>query len=661
MKTTLKRGIGRGADVNGNGHGVLPPGALTPITRYEQPRRPRGFLGIAARILFFLVLGVISLLAGVGGGYWLEGEQTVVDIDRASRSDPHIRKAAKKLKIPLPGRPAIAIVVGQDFRRWAKADERGGRADTVMLMRADPNVGTLSIVSFPRDLLVDIQCPGRGSFRGPINAAFADCGLQGTVETVRHLTGVPIHYLVTIDYRGFIQTVDKLGGVWMDIDRRYFNDNSGGGPTYPPIDLQPGYQELSGREALSFVRYRHTDSDLYRIERQRLFMRALKERLSSSFKLTALPKLTAVVRKNVKIGKGGNEALDPAEVRAWAFFALKLPAGRVFQSKIEGLSGYNQLTTDPSNIQAAVEEFLTPDVNAPEKATAAALGQRPRIRGAGAPPPGRTSVVVLNGNGVTSSAANGSYLLGQRGYRTLPPPEGVLANAPKPWTVRTRVYFDATQGRARAAARSVANLFGSADVKGVMPPKIAPFANGAMLVVVVGQTFHNSLARAPVDRTPQRRPPNVVRKPTATLGLLRSIKHRADFPLMVPSLIERSSATDFEKPLRIYPITKEHKAVRLTFRTGVQEYWGIEQTTWEDAPVLGSKNVSRRIGGRDYDLYFDGARLHMAVLRTDKATYWVVNTLRDSLSNETMLAIARGLRPLDGGGKKVKKAKRTKR
>ena len=655
MKTTLKRGVGRAADTNGNGRAVPPPGAMTPISRYRQPARRRGVVGIIGRILFFLVLAAASLLMGIGGGYWLEGEQTVVDISNASRRDPQIRKAARKLDIALPGRPTIALAVGQDFRRWAKADERGGRADTVMLMRADPDIGTLSMLSFPRDLLVEIYCPGRAPFLGPINSAYALCGLQGTVETVKHLTGVPIHYLITIDYRGFIQTVDKLGGVWMDIDRRYFNDNSHPiNGTFPPIDLMPGYQKLSGRQALSFVRYRHTDSDLYRIERQRLFMRALKERLSSSFKLTAIPKLTKIVRDNVKVGKGGGAALEPDEFRGWALFALQLPPGRVFQSKIEGLSGYNQLTTDPSNIQSAVEEFQTPDVDAPEKATAAALGQRPKVKNANAPPPTRTGVVALNGNGVTGSAANASYLLGRRGYRTLPPPEGVLANAPSR-VFRTEVYFDPHQRGSRAAARQVANLFGSADVKGAMTQTIAPFANTAMLVVVVGSTFPNNLAPAPVDRTPQRRPPNVSRNPSATLGLLRSIKRRARFPLMVPSLIERSSSIDFEKPLRIYPITKNEKAVRLTFRTGAQEYWGIEETTWDDAPVLGSKNVSRRLGGRDFDLYYDGANLHMAVLRTDDATYWVVNTLRDSLSNETMLAIARGLRPLDGEKKKKKR------
>jgi LCP family protein required for cell wall assembly len=660
MKTTLKRGLGRSAHVNGNGRALQPAGALTPITRYEQPRQRRGLVGILGRILFFLVATSFALLVGVAGGYWLEGEQTVLDISNASLRDPQIRRAAQKLEIPLPDRPAIAIVVGHDTRRWARGDERGGRADTVMLMRADPTEGneTLSMLSFPRDLAVTIHCNGRAPFAGAINGAYAECGLQGTVETVKHLTGLPIHYIVTIDYRGFIQTVDKLGGVWMDIDRRYFNDNSSPGPegTFPPIDLMPGYQKLGGRAALSFVRYRHTDSDLYRIERQRLFMRAVKERLSSSFKLTAIPKITGVVRRNVRIAQGGGKALDPDVFRGWALFGLQLPPGRVFQAKIGNLyglgTGEDPLRTDPSNIQSAVEEFQTPDVQAGEKATAAALGQRLRLRGTqGAPPPGRTSIVVLNGNGITGSAGNASYLLGQRGYRMLLPPDGVLANAPSR-VFRTQVFFDPRQRGSRAAARSVANLFGSADVKGVMTPVISRFSNTAMLVVIVGQTFHNTLAPAPVDRTPKRRRPYVSRNPGATLGLLRSIKRRAGFPLMVPSLIERTSAPDTEKPLRIYPITKDDKAVRLTFRTGGQEYWGIQQTTWEDAPVLSGSNATRRLGRREYELHYDGAHLHMVVLKTDEASYWVVNTLRDTLSNETMLSIARGLRPLDGGKKK---------
>ena len=89
----------------------------------------------------------------------------------------------------------------------------------------------------------------------------------------------------------------------------------------------------------------------------------------------------------------------------------------------------------------------------------------------------------------------------------------MLANAPPPHRFKTEVYFDPRQRGSRAAARSVRNLFGSAVVKGPMTPEIAGFANTAMLVVVVGTTFHNNLAPAPADRTPKRQPPNTVRNP----------------------------------------------------------------------------------------------------------------------------------------------------
>jgi hypothetical protein len=101
-------------------------------------------------------------------------------------------------------------------------------------------------------------------------------------------------------------------------------------------------------------------------------------------------------------------------------------------------------------------------------------------------------------------------------------------------------------------------------------------------------------------------------------------------------------------PARMYWIDPDesHKAVRLVYRMGSNEYWGVQMTDWDDAPVLADKSLTRRIGGRVYDLYYNGPKLHMVVLNTPKADYWVVNTLLDRLSNETMLAIAKGLRPL---------------
>jgi hypothetical protein len=169
-----------------------------------------------------------------------------------------------------------------------------------------------------------------------------------------------------------------------------------------------------------------------------------------------------------------------------------------------------------------------------------------------------------------------------------------------------------------------------------------------MIVTVVGQTFHNRLAAAPIDQTPKRQEAAVVSGDSAAVDLLRRYRRQIDFTLMVPTKIERSSSIDTETPIRVYRIDpdKEHKAVRLTYRVAGNQYWGVQMTDWEDAPVLTGRNFVRRLGGRRYELYYNGPRLHMVVLRTDGATYWVVNSLLDRLSNETMIAIAKGLRPL---------------
>jgi hypothetical protein len=92
-----------------------------------------------------------------------------------------------------------------------------------------------------------------------------------------------------------------------------------------------------------------------------------------------------------------------------------------------------------------------------------------------------------------------------------------------------------------------------------------------------------------------------------------------------------------------------HRALRLTFESPDNiEYWGIQETSWTDAPILHGPSTTRKIGGREYRLFFNGSHLHLIAFEQNGAAYWVVNTLLDSMSNETMLAIAKGLKPLRG-------------
>jgi hypothetical protein len=82
---------------------------------------------------------------------------------------------------------------------------------------------------------------------------------------------------------------------------------------------------------------------------------------------------------------------------------------------------------------------------------------------------------------------------------------------------------------------------------------------------------------------------------------------------------------------------------------GTSDYWGVEEMHWTEAPILEGASVTRKLKGRTYRLYFNGSKLHMVAFESKGAAYWVVNTLLDKLSNETMLAIAKGLRPLGSG------------
>ncbi len=134
---------------------------------------------------------------------------------------------------------------------------------------------------------------------------------------------------------------------------------------------------------------------------------------------------------------------------------------------------------------------------------------------------------------------------------------------------------------------------------------------------------------------------------TSILPALRQLRDDVDFPLMVPTVVEAGSSIDDDEGIRAYKLADD-RAVRLTYNTGANEFWGIQQTGWDDPPILAEPTLERTIGGRQYKLFLSGSRLHIVAFEQDGAVYWVVNTLRNSLSNETMLAIAKGLRPLPG-------------
>ncbi len=576
------------------------------------------------------------------------------------------KEAQKKLAPPLPGRPVNVLVMGSDHRSGTDVTDK--RSDTILLVRLDPKRKSISMLSFPRDLWVPI--PGHGSAK--INDAFSYGGPALTVQTIKDLTGLEIHNIAVIDFKGFKQLINTLGGVYVDVDRRYHHDNSLGG-NFAEISVNEGYQLLSGDNALAYARFRHTDSDFHRIARQQQLLTGLKKQINASSVARNVPGLFDVVKRNTDMAAGGNGQVSTRQVIDYMRLALALKANGIYQVELNGglgtaANGASIVEADQATIRAAVDQFLNPDKNAQNKTVSriAGTGDAPgdTATDAGAadkkpqlPPPSRVRVEVRNGNNVPGAAGAGAAALKAAGYDSFAQ-RGTAGMADRQDYPVTRIQY------ANAADRALAERLAELIPGSMVMQRTAANQSDAKLLVIMGRkgeiragtssstAADNSVpvpetAKPESSRVPPPAKPAVVRDREYGLEEFRGLRGRTSVPLMYPTVREQGSTYEF--PIRSYRILKgktRYPAYRLVAKTSAGDYWGLQGTMWPDPPLLADPTREVSKGGRTYMLYFNGTKLHRVAWRQDGATYWVTNSLLDKLSNETMMAIAVGIRPV---------------
>lgn len=213
-------------------------------------------------------------------------------------------------------RPVNLLVLGVDNILDAPegSPERfRGRTDTMLLARFNPENGTITVLSIPRDTRVKI--PGYGI--GKINAANVYGEVDLTVRVVSEtLNYTPIDRYIRIDTGAFRELVDLVGGVEVNVPKRMvYTDHTQ--KLY--IDLQPGLQTLNGEQAEGFVRFRYDElGDIGRAQRQQMLIKALQKKLANPVMLTQLPKIYSVLQKYV------DTDLTFAELMAIAQFSLRI-------------------------------------------------------------------------------------------------------------------------------------------------------------------------------------------------------------------------------------------------------------------------------------------------------------------------------------------------
>jgi LCP family protein required for cell wall assembly len=580
-------------------------------------------------VIWSVVGLVLVLLIAAGGSYLWFRHQVAQANDRVPKevrvalteqlsttTTGTSKESSPTTTVPESPSAMNLLVLGSDHRETEGEDEPS-RSDTIILVHVDPDEDYLSVMSIPRDLRVDV--PGYGLNK--INYAYAVEGPALTIKTVEQLTGVDIDHYLEIDFNAFRDITNSLGGVYVDVDKRYYNEN----PEWELIKLAPGYQLLDGDDALDYVRFRHDlNLDFGRMERQQIFLTAIKEQAMGWDLPFKLPKLVSALFSNVTTDLSANDVLS------LAYWGIGLDGDRMRRVTIVGdadmLDGVSYVFVDEEGIADAVRQFLA----VPGKGTAAESGA------AGSTPSSTTTteagpdlrgvkVDVLNANGRAGEAAAAGEWLSGLGAEVVS-----VGNA---GTAMDKTSVEYPSGRADDAEL----------VAGAMHVESIDWSNTREHVtVILGDDF-----ALPSDYALLPSPDNI-----SGAGGWKKIARLIPFAVRGPVHIPEGYYFVEKVPgdAGTYDIDAgggEKPAFKMLYRlkehgSWTDQYMGITETTWLDAPAA-SKGLETRRGGTVFTVVGSRDKVERVWWKADGVLYWVSNTLFHRLSREELLAVAESM------------------
>jgi LCP family protein required for cell wall assembly len=454
-------------------------------------RRSGGFVRTLVAISASLSLIGGLAVAGVAARWY---SLRHIGVDAPSFVSPPALDGTSRPTGPCSSRPCNYLLLGSDSRSGLSADQQhefgnnqdiGGttRADTIMLVHTDPALQKAIVLSFPRDLWVNV--PGHGMDK--INSAF-EGGIEGggpqlMADTINRLTGLGVDHYLYVDLQGFQDVVDKLGGVDMCIPSYDVNTpgdvmtpTATGGETlqyydqtghvidpFTGLDVLPGCQHLDGAQALAYVRSRHlpcdTIPDFSRIGRQQQFMRSVINQMLQPAEFAKAPGLVGPVLASLH----RDSRFLPGDLVNLVGQLRGLSTGAVEFRSVPGTPGWAML----GSLRLSVVRM---DPSANEIFKAIADGRS--IEGVGtqlestAPSEANTKVLVID-SGDPGAAEQSEDILSEAGFDVSP--GLVVAGAPK-GVRHTAIAYGAGQ---EEYARVVSTYFPGlklVEVKGLAAP-----------------------------------------------------------------------------------------------------------------------------------------------------------------------------------------------
>ncbi len=274
-----------------NHQGATQYSRQNPVYATQSARKSKRGRNIALGV----VAAVLVVAVGCGAAFAVWYNNVSKELNQGSYTEEQVEEINDQLVTASYTEPFYVLLIGSD-KRADGDDADGARSDTNIVVRVDPVNNQATLVSIPRDTMIDIDGYGTNKF----NAAYNYGGAAATIREATQLTGVGISHYVEVGFDDLIALVDAVGGVDVQVDELVDDpdaDGTASNPDWEHVVIEPGLQHLSGNAALTFARSRaYADGDFTRTSNQRKLIEALVD------KVLALPvtEMPAVIQAAAK-------------------------------------------------------------------------------------------------------------------------------------------------------------------------------------------------------------------------------------------------------------------------------------------------------------------------------------------------------------------------
>ena len=551
---------------------------------------------------------VVAALAAPGLALgWANG--TVSTVGKATPEKiAAVTKTKKELRPELPGKAMNILLIGSDHA--GPGDP--GRSDSQILVRLDPQTKSISMLSVPRDLRVDIEGVGYNK----MNAAFTYGGPALAVKTFSWVTGLPIQHFVQVDFDGFWHVVKTLGGIYVPVDHQYYFEDNG----INRISLEPGYQLLDGDQALKFVRFRHDGmGDFGRMQRQQLFLKEMQRqsgRWSKDWR-----KVLALIKAITKQTTSDIDSLK--RLQPLVELVFRVNTSKVDTVHVEGstpmIDGVSYVEASEAEIADAVDKFTHP-TQAPLRAEGTKITKT------------MYPVDVYNASGIAGLSTKAADQLTALGYRTR-----IGADAPE-FPGKVSVIY-APKSLA-VPAQLIGEMFWPSDVRLVHR---APGVDDGISVFVTS-SFDGTVEVPQEQQPPQQ---TLQKNQSYDAAAWQAFDKTTPLHLEMPTAWSPGFTYDQFHSYRIETVRgRRSPAAVAVVSTPSGGYWSIQALRWLDPPAIADPNSTQTLGGTKYMLFYQADHLHMVAWRRNGTLYWIINSLDNELSNDLMMGLATSFEPV---------------